>query len=155
MRISFFHAGALLLGLCAPSPVEACSCDVGRVSTAIERHQLIATGRIANLHWLDARNVVQVTITVEQMLKGSSHNRLLTVYTRQYGTSCYGYDFRIGRRFLVFARDPTDPREAPMESLTGLPDGGHIVELCGGSVSLDTGPGNERLKAVQQRLAAK
>ena len=42
-----------------------------------------------------------------------------------------------------------------MEPLTGLPEGGHIVELCGGSVSLDTGPGNERLKAVQQRLAAK
>jgi hypothetical protein len=130
-----------------PADVLACDCDVPPIAMAIERANVVATGRITRLEWIEASGVIQVEIAVAESLKGTGVKGQFVAYTRPYGVSCFGYDFRVGRDYLVFASRP-QPALEPIN----LPTSGYLVGLCGGTTELGQRQGNQRLTATKEAL---
>ena len=130
-----------------PSDVLACDCDVPPIATAIRRADIIVTGRITKLEWVESSGVIRVEIAIAESLKGPAAKGTVVAYTRPYGVSCFGYDLRIGRDYIVFASHP----QPAIEPVT-LPPSSYLIGLCGGTSELGQRQGNQRLTATKEAL---
>ena len=148
----FFALLVLLLALlCDPSSAFACSCDIPPTDIAIRQADVIVSGPVTRIEVTQVPGVLRVTIYVRETLKGQA-DRNFTIYSHPYGGSCVGYDFRVGREYVVFAQANTRPFH-----IAGAPSDSHIVPLCGGTADLEnpTGDGNRRLYEARQQLKSK
>jgi hypothetical protein len=141
----------LLAWLCVPSSASACSCVVPPTDIAIRQAEIILSGPVTRIEVTQVPGVLRVTIHVRETLKGRA-DRTFTIYSHPYGGSCVGYDFRVGREYVVFARANTGPFR-----IDGAPQDSHIVPLCGGTADLQNpvGDGNRRLYETRQQLKSK
>jgi hypothetical protein len=145
MRLTLL-AAVLTIGL-LPSEAQACDCDAPPIPLAIAGADVIVTGRITKLEWVEASAIVQVEILVTESLKGPAPKGRFVAYSRPYGVSCYGYDLRIGREYVVFAsllQRATEPISIPASS--------YLIGLCGGTSELSQRLGAERLIATKAVL---
>ena len=130
---------ALLVLTGAPRLAHACSCmssgpacqafwktdavfdaTVDAIGGASGPEQLLGDRRVSFPEKL-------VRMTVRQGFKGVTSSGPLEVYTASDGAAC-GYDFKIGRRYLVFARQRPE-------------DGRWVASLCSATQEYDgTGP---------------
>ena len=130
-----------------PSDAQACDCDVLPVPLAVAGADVIVTGRIVKLEWVEASAIVQVEILVSESLKGPAPKGRFVAYSRLYGVSCYGYELRIGREYVVFAsllQRATEPMSLPASS--------YLIGLCGGTSELSQRTGTQRLIATKEVL---
>jgi hypothetical protein len=145
MRLTLF-ATVFAIGLW-PSDAHACDCDVPPLALAIAGADVIVTGRITKLEWVEASDIVQVEILIKESLKGPAAKGKLVAYSRPYGSSCYGYDLRISREYVVFASLLQRAREP-----INLPASSYLIGLCGGTSELNQRLGTQRLIATKEML---
>jgi hypothetical protein len=134
----FFVAFSLAAALAAPRPADACSCmDAGPACQAFWKTDAVFDATVESIddavHADRAPDGVplaaqrRVTLKVRQAWKGVTPGPL-DVFTTESGTSC-GYDFKPGRRYLVFA-------------FRNARDGRWMVSLCSATREYD-GSGDE------------
>ena len=145
MRLTLL-ATLLAIGV-LPSNAQACDCDVPPIPIATASADVIVTGRITKLEWVEASAIVEVEILVSESLKGPAPKGRFVAYSRPFGTSCYGYDLRVGREYIVFA----SLLQRAMEPIS-LPASSYLVGMCGGTSELRQRLGAERLIATKAVL---
>lgn len=146
MHVRLILGALLAIGLWSPRVAAACSCVKMAVEKSIEGHPVILSGRVTKME-LSGPNMIRIEVTTEQAFRGTDGKNQAVVYSRPFAISCYGYNFRAGFRYLIFARTPDTAAE-----LNDVPPGGQLVSNCGGTVELDTMEGSQRLKAVERVL---
>ena len=88
------------------SATWACSYYIGAVSEKYKNHLSIFHGKVVEIVFYDKQDFfgdthIKVTFDITQQWKGRpEQNVLLTVYN---GSSCYGYWFREGQNYIVYA----------------------------------------------------
>jgi hypothetical protein len=145
----------LLLALwCDPSTAYACTCAVPPIDIAIRQADVIVSGPATRIEVTQVPGVLRATIYVRETLKGQA-DRNFTIYTHPPGGSCVGYDFRVGREYVVFAQ-ANGPTVGPLH-IAEAPPNSYIVPLCGGTADLQNpiSDGNRRLYEARQRLKPK
>ena len=147
MQLLYMLAVLVAMTLWSPVPAAACSCVMMPVEQSIAEHPVILSGRLTKMDLLDRGDMIRLEIAVEQGFKGTSSQTTGVVYSRPFAISCYGYNFRLGFQYLVFAKAP----ESPLE-IRDVPVGGRLVGTCGGTVEADSMQGRQRLKTVRRRL---
>lgn len=96
---------ALLLIL-AVSSAWSCSCHIGDVPEKFKNHVSVFTGIVNDIVFYKERDFagdqyIRVTFEITKQWKGSpEQNQLLTAYN---GASCFGYRFKKGQTYLVYA----------------------------------------------------
>jgi len=97
---------AYLLSVFICSSALACSCRLGDVDEKFAQHEFVFTGKVSNIVRLDARNAfgdpaIIVTFEVEKSWKGAG--KTIVLHTAENAMGCYGYWFKEGHDYLVFA----------------------------------------------------
>ena len=101
---------ALFLVLAAFS-AWPCSCNIGDVPEKFKNHVSVFKGIVKDIVFYKERDFagdqyIRVTFEITKQWKGSpQQNQLLTVYN---GASCFGYWFKKGETYLVYAFDQED-----------------------------------------------
>lgn len=100
-RIAF----ALLLLAAIPN-AWSCSCRLGSVRQMFKEHVSIFEGTVTEIIFYKERDrwgdqYIRVTFSIEKQWKGKpGQNQLFTVYNTD---SCFGYWFKEGERYLIYA----------------------------------------------------
>ncbi len=112
----------------------ACSC-VGLATTAYLRDSdIVYTGTVTAIR----NGRPEIEFRVERVIKGPVRpRRFLLSAPINNGGSCDGFNFEVGKKYLVFAN--------ARNSAAGLP-GTYGVNLCGGTISLESASGRRRLR---------
>lgn len=104
MAVLLLTAGSLFA---LPSAACACSCALGSEAEYREHADLIFTGVVVDINEPLLRTSsaapVEVTFAVEDVDKGVAVGRI-TLTTADSSASC-GYDFTVGHRFTVYAKN--------------------------------------------------
>lgn len=108
--------------------VWSCSCNIGDVKQKFEKHVSIFQGVVIEVIYYDSTDMfgdqhIKVTFDIEKQWKGEKNqNQLLTVNN---GASCYGYWYKKGQRYIVYA----------------FKEGGHLNKWwCGGVIPKSESP---------------
>ena len=122
---------SLLLFVSLPTPVWACSCQRPSAADALQKADAVVMGTVVQLS-IYAGGMGEGTARVEvrplEVLKGSTTNdKRWVVFTSLSDANC-GFDFRIGRNYVIFAARPS----------SGLldivrPPNSYLVRLCNGT----------------------
>jgi len=95
----------------AISSAWACSCNIGDVPKKFREHVSVFKGIVKDVVFYNERDAagdqyIRVTFEIAKQWKGSpQQNQLFTVYN---GASCFGYWFKKGETYLVYAFDEGD-----------------------------------------------
>ena len=138
--------GAALL-VVSPTRASACDC-VSLPSPNSTYSGLIVRARVIKLDHDQTTNTLAVELVVEEVLSGEHRTKTLTVYGHVFGVSCFGYDFRIGREYIVFPR-PNDTDQARGDGVITPPGGLLFGMLCGPTTDLHTVQGQQKLKEIR------
>jgi hypothetical protein len=135
-----------------PSSASACSCDVPAIDKLIAQADVIFSGPVTRMEVTETTGVLRVTVYVRETLKGQANSNF-TIYNLADTASCRGYDFRVGREYVVFAM----VNDKKSFQIPAAPRTGHLVSLCGGTAELNDplGRGRRRLYEVKQRLKSR
>jgi hypothetical protein len=82
----------------------------------------------------------------------------VTIYTHPFGGSGLGYDFRVGREYVIFARinnGMLDGRNSEVFQMRDVPSTDYTVYLCGGTADVASADGKQPITALRQRLKLK
>ena len=129
MSLMRFIQYALLLPLLFAADVaNACSCNLGSAQDKLKKFGTVFLGTVQSVEKLDQvtdfnERRIRVTFDVEKRWKGKADAHVLETVQNQ--SSCSGYWFKAGERFLIYA--------------SRGPWGGLDVMWCGGAVSEDEG----------------
>lgn len=104
---------APILVLSAPQPAYACTC-AGPATPAkgLAQADAVFAGKVTAIkastmyRFTSSREMLQVTFTVSDVWKGNLH-RKTTLSTAPSGEAC-GYEFALGRDYLVYASESRD-----------------------------------------------
>ena len=134
-----------------PSSASACDCSVPPIDIAIRQADVVISGSVTRIEVTETTGVLRVNVYVRETLKGQASGNF-TIYSHPFGASCLGYNFQVGREYVVFAA-ANDPRRQPFH-MPEAPSTGHVVHLCGGTADLQNPVGNDnrRLEEARQRL---
>lgn len=106
----YVKIGMLIL-LFVSQQMWACSCSLGDVHQKFKEHVSIFQGDVTDIIYYDSKDMsgdqyIRVTFDIEKQWKGDKdQNQLLTVYN---GSSCYGYWFKKGQKYIVYAFEDGD-----------------------------------------------
>lgn len=103
-RVGPCAALLILLGT-LPTPAFPCSCSPPSIPNAIERADAIFSGQVVSIDLMDESfgwYGARVELRVFRGWKGRSGSRAV-VFTEPSSAAC-GFPFRVGERYLVFAR---------------------------------------------------
>jgi hypothetical protein len=139
------------VGLCGlsigASDARACDCVSAPVPFAVKNSQLIVVGLVQSISF-EAPGVRRVDLQVRDVFRRQTNEDVVSVYTAPYGVSCWGYDFKVGYTYVIFARaakagDQQDAwvRTAPATAL--------LVALCSGTVDLESRLGTDTLTELK------
>lgn len=102
----------LLLVVCLPNPGFSCSCEIKPSGTkAIKFADVVFTGKIIkteNISIYPAGFVnrsfggKKITISVQQAIKGSIKNKVVSIITGAGGGDC-GFEFTIGNNYIIYS----------------------------------------------------
>ena len=132
LSLGFIHLSA--------NEVLACDCVSPPTDAALKNSDVVFSGRVASIKYLDDRQQKNpeprtvVTFKVFRSWKGISTNSLV-LHTVDNSWTCQGYYFREGKDYLVFGsrhNAGSAKRFAPYK----LPEKSFGVSLCGGTKSL-------------------
>jgi hypothetical protein len=138
--------------LWVPAKAVACDCGVPPIGIAIAQADVILTGSVTRIEVTEVTGVHRIAVDVRERFKGQpGHN--FTIYSHPFGVSCLGYDFRVGREYVVFAM--VNNNKSELFQIPGAPRTGHLVYLCSGTADLANAVGNRRLLEVRQSLKPK
>ena len=90
----------------AVSTAWSCSCNIGDAREKFKNHVSVFTGIVKEIVFYKERDFfgdqyIRVTFEIAKQWKGSpEQNQLLTAYN---GASCFGYRFKKGQTYLVYA----------------------------------------------------
>jgi hypothetical protein len=140
-----------LMAFWSPSRALACDCGIPPVDIAIRQADVILSGPVTRIETTEIAGVLRVTVYVREVLKGHA-DRIFAIYSRPFGGPCLGFDFKVGREYVVFALTNASPHGS--FHMPEAPATGQVVHLCGGTADLQNplGPGNRRLQEVRRRL---
>ena len=134
-----------------PRPAVACDCVALPLKTPVELDRsfktLLPAGKVVGLRPVD-KQVIAVEIEITEGFLNATPKTRMTVYTQVFGSSCYGYDFRIGREYLISTvlSESIDPTSEILAH--ALPKGSHVVGLCM-AFDLSFPFGQDRLKTLR------
>jgi hypothetical protein len=138
-------AAGILLGMVlgSESRITACSCVVVPTTDYLRSADIVYTGRVVDIR-TDARRYAwpEIEFRVERTIKGRTEaGRFVLVTGAGKGVDCRGFDFIMDKTYLVFA--------TARDSVTGRP-GTYGVNWCGGTASLESSEGIQRLRETLQ-----
>jgi hypothetical protein len=113
-----------------PPSASACDRDVPPIDLAIRQADVIFSGPATRIEATAVTGVLRVNVYVRESFKGQP-DRNFTIDSHPYGGSCLGYDFRVGREYVIFAM-ANDAKTGPFQ-MAGAPRTGHLVYLCSGT----------------------
>jgi hypothetical protein len=105
----------------------------------------------------ETAGILRVNASVHESFKGGA-TTTLTIYSHPFGASCLGYDFRVGREYVIFAtlnNGMINGRKSDVFQMRDAPPTAYIVYLCSGTADLGRADGHERLAALRQGLKVK
>jgi hypothetical protein len=137
-----------------PRPAIACDCFPLPLKTPVELDRssktLLAVGKVVGLRPVDEQ-VIAVEIEITEVFLNATPKTRMTVYTQVFGASCYGYDFRLGREYLI-STIPSDSIDPTFEILPHvLPKGSYVVGMCM-AFDLSFPFGQDRLKTLRTAI---
>jgi hypothetical protein len=124
-------------------PVAACDCVGLPTSQYLRSADVVYTGRVVSIR-ADRRRFAwsEIEFALDRTIKGRSDGKRFVLVTPPHkGVNCRGFDFDVGKKYLVFATVGA--------SETGLP-GTFGVNWCGGTMSLEAEDGKQRLREALQ-----
>jgi len=144
-RVGFcFVAFIVLLGT---RDASACTCVGTAPEQAVYRADIVFAGSVSAIRDDSNDPWPEVEFRVEEILKGPVDAVTMVLHTpNRGGTNCEGFDFDLGKTYLVFAfaRASTQPPS-------------YGVNMCGGTTPLEARGGRERvdqiLKMVREQAA--
>jgi hypothetical protein len=143
------------VALLVVSPTRATACDcVTLPSSSPSYSGLIVRGRVIKLEHDQRTNTLAVELLVDEVLSGDHRSKTLTVYGHVFGESCFGYDFRIGREYIVFPR-PNDTDQTDGNGVIAPPGALLFGMLCGPTTDLRTVHGQQKLKEIRAYFKTK
>src|SRR5258707_1072360 len=130
-------AAALFLSAVLASSRQATACDCIGVPTAeyLRGADVVYTGRVVDIR-TDSRRFgwPEIEFKLEHTIKGRTDGERVVLMTPAVkGVNCRGFDFAVGKAYLVFA--------TTRDSETGRA-GTYGVSWCGGTVLLESDEGN-------------
>jgi hypothetical protein len=137
------------------SPTRATACDCVSLTSPNPTYSgLIVRGRVIKLDHDQSTNTLAVELLIEEVLNGDHRGKTLTVYGHVSGVSCFGYDFRIGREYIVFPQ-LNDTDQAGGYGVITPPGALLFGRLCGPTTALDTVQGQQKLMEIRAYFKAK
>jgi hypothetical protein len=138
-------AAAIFLSALVVGERRASACDcVGLPTTEYLRSaDVVYTGRVVSIR-ADAQRFAwpEIEFGLDRTIKGRTDGKRFVLVTQPAkGVNCRGFDFVIGKEYLVFATG--------RDSETGLP-GTYGVSWCAGTISLEDDDGKQRLRETLQ-----
>ena len=135
----------------------ACDCSTLPVDMSIAQADVIVRATVTRMETTETAGVLRLIASVRESFKGAS-TTTLTIYTHPFGFSCLGYDFRVGREYVVFARinnGMINGNRSDLLQMRDVPSTVYVVYLCGGTADVGRADGYQRLAALRQRLKLK
>lgn len=95
----------VLLSLALVAPSDACTCPPTELQALYRPAVAVFSGRVIRVHKSTERgyNGILATVVVSESWKGAHVGQVVTIATGNGGGGC-GVDFKMGTRYLVFAR---------------------------------------------------
>jgi hypothetical protein len=122
---------------------SACDCVGVPTSEYLRGADVVYTGRVVSIR-ADGQRFAwpEIEFGLDRTIKGRTDGkRFVLVTPSAKGVNCRGFDFVVGKGYLVFATG--------RDSETGLP-GTFGVNWCGGTTSLEADDGQQRLRETLQ-----
>jgi hypothetical protein len=122
---------------------SACDCVGLPTSEYLRGADVVYTGRVVSIRAEGQRFAwPEIEFRLDRTIKGRTDGkRFVLVTPPTNGVNCRGFDFVVGKEYLVFATG--------RDSETGLP-GTYGVNWCAGTKSLDADDGKQRLREALQ-----
>lgn len=122
---------------------SACECVGVPTSEYLQSADVVYTGRVVSIRTDPQRFAwPEVEFRLDRTIKGRTDGkRFVLVTPPSKGVNCRGFDFVVGKGYLVFATG--------RDSETGLP-GAYGVNWCAGTMSLEADAGKQRLLETLQ-----
>ena len=132
----------------AAMPAAVCDCSQPTMPRSYELADVVVRGRVIGIVLDAASGWLRVDVEVAETFK---QPRLgpHSFYTDTFGVTCEGYDFRVGREYVIFADVPAKLSTGRKVSLAGV-----IVTLCGGTSEMNR-DGVEALAALRKLMRRK
>jgi hypothetical protein len=140
----FVAAGVVLSALIAGERgASACECVGVPTREYVRSADVVYTGRVVSIRAAAQRFAwPEIEFALDRTLKGRTDaKRFVLVTPTSKGVNCRGFDFVVGKEYVVFATG--------RDSETGL-RGTYGVNWCGGTMSLETEDGKRRLRETLQ-----
>src|SRR5215510_11100654 len=80
----------------------ACDCSTLPIDASIAQADMIVRATVTRIETTETAGVLRLIAFVGETFKGAA-TTTLTIYTHPFGVSCMGYDFRVGRDYVVFS----------------------------------------------------
>ncbi len=122
---------------------SACDCVGLPTSEYLRGADVVYTGRVVSIR-ADGQRFTwpEIEFGLDRTIKGRTNGkRFVLVTPPAKGVNCRGFDFVVGKQYLVFATG--------RDSETGLP-GTYGVNWCAGTTSLEADDGTQRLRETLQ-----
>jgi hypothetical protein len=136
---------ALFLSALVVGERGASACDCAGVPTSqyLRNADVVYTGRVVSIR-ADGQRFAwpEIEFGLDRTIKGRTDGkRFVLVTPAGKGVNCRGFDFVVGKKYLVFATG--------RDSETGQP-GTYGVNWCAGTMSLEADDGKQRLRETLQ-----
>jgi hypothetical protein len=107
----------------------------------------VVSGLVTAINLDRQTGLLRVEVDIRESFKREAANPPRAIYTALFGNSCYGFDFRVGREYVIFALAPPTARWGPSPRVrtTGL-----VVALCGGTAEIGNLHGNRALQELRK-----
>ena len=128
---------------------SACSCIPREVPASFSNAQLVVLARVTAIRVVDGhRGLLRVQAEVLESFKGGDPSIPSVIYTQMSGASCYGYDFHVGRQYVIFASSRLNLPGAA--SAPVVPPNGLLAWLCGGTAEIGHLHGTQALAELRR-----
>ena len=136
--IGFASLTALL-----PTQAFPCTCAPLPLPKALEKAHVVVRGVITQMEVLDTGRI-RTHVQVREGFKNAATLGRITFYGPKFGASCFAFDFKVGREYLIFTA------RADSAQITGVPAGADVVALCGGTAERGSPLFNRTMPALRK-----
>jgi hypothetical protein len=140
-----------------PPSLYACDCATRPIEESIARADMIVRATVMRMEATETAGVLRLIGSVRETFRGAP-STTLTIYTHPFGASCLGYDFKVGREYVIFAilnNGIINGMKSDVLHMRDAPSTAYIVYLCSGTADTSRPDGHERLAALRQWLTSK
>ena len=134
---------ASLTALTLPTPAFPCTCAPRPLPKALEEAHVVVRGVITQMEVLDTGRI-RTDVHVREGFKNAPTIGRITFYGPKYGVSCFAFDFKVGREYLIFTT------RVDSAQITGVPAGADVVALCGGTAERGSPRFNRTMPALRK-----